>query len=141
MTDRLTRRDLLAAYDAGLRGRAEMAGAARWDRSGPLWRAVQGRSDFVSYESLDGVADVDALIAQTIEYFAALPGIERFEWKTRGHDRPDDLTGRLRARGLVPDEVETVMVGEATRLAYDVDLPMGMSIRRVDQLADRTDVI
>ena len=28
--------DLLAAYDAGLRGRAEMAGAARWDRSGPL---------------------------------------------------------------------------------------------------------
>lgn len=36
VTDRLTRRDLVAAYDAGLPGRTEMAGAARWDRSGPL---------------------------------------------------------------------------------------------------------
>ncbi|MGH9087055.1 MAG: GNAT family N-acetyltransferase [Acidimicrobiales bacterium] len=141
MTFGFSRRELLAAYDAALRGRAEMGGASSWDRSGPLWRGVSHRGGFVSYESLDGVADVDALIAQTIEYFIVLPGIEEFEWKTRGHDRPVDLGRRLQAQGLVPEEVETVMIGEAARLAQDVEVPAGIVVHRVDQLADREDVI
>jgi hypothetical protein len=128
---------LLAAYDAQLRGAAEVAGSQRSDRSGPLWRGVFRRGGFVSYESLDGVDDVDALIADTVEFFAAIPEVEEFEWKTRGHDLPADLGARLEAQGLVAEEIETVMVGEAQALAVDVALPDGVTVRRVDQSADR----
>jgi hypothetical protein len=134
------RDELLAAYDAQLRGDAEVAGAEIWDRAGPLWRAVFRHGGFVSYESLEGLGDVaavDALIAQTIDYFAALPDIEEFEWKTRGHDWPADLDQRLQSHGLQPDEVETVMVGEATHLAVDVELPDRVAVRRIDHLRDR----
>lgn len=138
------RATLLAAYDAQLRGAAEMQGAVSWDRSGPLWRAVSRRGGFVSYESLAEVgttAAVDALIAETVDFYAGHPEVEEFEWKTRGHDWPPELDGLLRAHGLEPDDVETVMVGEATHLAVDVDLPDGVTIRRVDQADDRDAVV
>jgi GNAT superfamily N-acetyltransferase len=131
---------LLAAYDAQLRGVAEVQGSQSWDRSGPLWRAVSGTSGFVSYESLEGVGDVgdvDALISTTVDHFAGNPAVQEFEWKTRGHDWPPDLGERLEAHGLVPEEVETVMVGEASALAVDVELPDGVTVRRVDQLPER----
>jgi GNAT superfamily N-acetyltransferase len=139
MTDQAA--DLLAAYDAQLRGHAEVLGSASWDRSGPLWRAKFADSGFVSYETLEGVADVDALIADTVAHFAADPAMGEFEWKTRGHDWPADLGERLQAQGLVPEEVETVMVGEASALAVDVELPAGVTVRRVDQLPDRVELI
>ncbi len=132
---------LLAAYDAQLRGAAEVAGSLSWDRSGPLWRGVFRTSGFVSYESLDGVEDLDALIADTVAFFAALPQVEEFEWKTRGHDWPPHLGARLEAHGLEPEEIETVMVGEARALAVDVDLPDGVSVRRVDHLPERDSVV
>jgi len=138
------RRALLAAYDAQLRGAAEVQGSLHWDRSGPLWRARDRREGFVSYESLEevGAPDaVDALIAETVAYFAGQPEVEEFEWKTRGHDWPADLDQRLRAHGLEPDEVETVMVGEASHLAVDVELPDGVSVRRVDQLPEREAIV
>jgi len=138
------RRALLAAYDAQLRGAAEVQGSLHWDRSGPLWRARDRREGFVSYESLEevGAPDaVDALIAETVAYFAGQPEVEEFEWKTRGHDWPADLDQRLRAHGLEPDEVETVMVGEASHLAVDVELPEGVSVRRVDQLPEREAIV
>lgn len=131
---------LLAAYDAQLRGAAEVQGSVSSDRSGPLWRARYRRGGFVSYESLEEVGTpeaVDALIAETVAYFSSQPDVEEFEWKTRGHDWPADLDERLRAQGLEPDEVETVMVGEASHLAVDVALPDGVTVRRVDQLPDR----
>jgi hypothetical protein len=139
MTD--ARATLLAAYDAQLRGAAEVAGSVRWDRSGPLWRAVFAASGFVSYESLDGVDDVDALIAETVAFFAGIPQIEEFEWKTRGHDWPPDLGARLEAQGLEPEEIETVMVGEARALAVEVDLPSGVVVRRVDDLPERDAIV
>jgi ribosomal protein S18 acetylase RimI-like enzyme len=132
---------LLAAYDAQLRGVAEMAGALSWDRSGPLWRGLFTSGGFVSYESLEGVADVDGLIAETVAYFADNPAMAEFEWKTRGHDWPPDLGDRLEAHGLVPEELETVMVGEATALAVDVALPDGLTVRRVDELPERDAVV
>jgi len=128
---------LLAAYDAQLRGAAEVQGSRSWDRSGPLWRAKFTHGGFVSYESLEGVSDVDALIAETVAFFAADPTMAEFEWKTRGHDWPPDLGDRLEAQGLVPEEIETVMVGEASALVVEVDLPDGVTIRRVDRLPER----
>jgi GNAT superfamily N-acetyltransferase len=135
---------LLAAYDAQLRGVAEVQGAVSWDQSGPLWRALFNDGAFVSYESLEelgSVEAVDQLIGDTVEYFAGFPQVEEFEWKTRGHDWPPDLDGLLRAHGLEPDEVETVMVGEATHLAVEIELPDGVTIRRVDQADDRDAVV
>jgi hypothetical protein len=138
------RATLLAAYDAQLRGEAEVQGAVSWDRSGPLWRALFQREGFVSYESLEGLGSleaVDNLIAETVAFFAGNAEIERFEWKTRGHDWPPDLDERLRAQGLEAEEVETVMVGEASHLAVDVELPEGVTVRRVDQLPEREAIV
>ncbi len=135
---------LLAAYDEQLRGAAEVQGAVSSDRSGPLWRCLFNRGGFVSYESLESLGTVDAidsLIAETVEFFSSRPEVEEFEWKTRGHDWPPDLDERLRAHGLEPDEVETVMVGEASHLAVDVELPEGVSVRRVDQLPEREAIV
>jgi GNAT superfamily N-acetyltransferase len=135
---------LLAAYDAQLRGVAEVQGAVSWDHAGPLWRALFNDGAFVSYESLEQLGSVDAvdrLIADTVAYFAAIPQVKEFEWKTRGHDWPPDLDQRLRAHGLEPEEAETVMVGEAAHLAVDVELPEGVTVRRVDQLPDREAII
>lgn len=134
--------DLLTAYDAQLRGSAEVQGSVSWDRSGPLYRGLFSDGGFVSYDSLDtlqssgGVDAVDALIGETVAYYEAIPQVEEFEWKTRGHDWPPDLDRLLRAHGFQPDEVETVMVGEASRLAVDVDLPPGLAVRRVDDLPE-----
>src|SRR3954465_11975479 len=98
---------LLAAYDAQLRGGAEVQGAVSWDQSGPLWRGLFSDGAFVSYESLEALGSVDAvdrLIGDTVEYFAAFPQVREFEWKTRGHDWPPELDGLLRKHGLEPDE-------------------------------------
>jgi hypothetical protein len=135
---------LLAAYDAQLRGSAEVQGATGWDRSGPLWRALFGRRGFVSYESLEGVGGVEAvdrLIAETVDFFAGRPEVEEFEWKTRGHDWPAELGQCLRGHGLGPEEVETVMVGEAGALAVDVEIPDGVRVRRVDRLPERAAIV
>jgi hypothetical protein len=131
---------LLAAYDAQLRGIAEVQGALSWSRSGPLWRALFNHGGFVSYESLEhvgGIDAVDVLIGDTVDFFAARPEVEEFEWKTRGHDWPPELGGLLQGHGFEPEEVETVMVGEARHLAVDVPLPDTVSVRRVDTLPDR----
>jgi hypothetical protein len=129
-------RALLEAYDAQLRAEAEVSGSQYWDRSGPLFRAVFTSEGFVSYRSLEGIDDVDGLIAATVAFFAGLPQVEEFEWKTRGHDWPPDLGDRLEAHGFVPEEIETVMVGEASLLAQDIELPAGVTVRRVDHVPD-----
>jgi GNAT superfamily N-acetyltransferase len=138
------RASLLAAYDAQLRGEAEVQGAESWDRSGPLWRALFSDGAFVGYESLEELGTpeaVDELIEQTVAHFAALPQVKEFEWKTRGHDWPPDLDRRLRDHGFEPEDPETVMIGEARSLAVDVVLPEGVTVRRVDDLPDRDQVI
>jgi hypothetical protein len=135
------RSSLLSVYDEKLRGEAEMQGAQSWDRDGPLYRGVLEHEGFVSYESLAGVDDLDDLIVRTVSYYAGLSQVDEFEWKTCGHDRPPDLAARLTQAGFVSEEVETVMVGQAAKLAADVDLPSEVVIRRVDQLPDRTELV
>jgi hypothetical protein len=81
-----------------------------------------------------GVADVDALIARTVAFFA--DRAEAFEWKTHGHDQPGDLPARLREHGFVPEDVETVVIGEAARIAGDPVLPAGVTLREVSARGD-----
>ncbi len=122
--------DLLAAYDAQLRGAAEVGSAASFDRAGPLWRTRFGDYGFVTYEQLDD-ADVEQLVAGAVAYFRDHTDVASFEWKTRGHDPLPSLPGVLLAHGFVAEDVETVMVGEAEALAVEVPLAEGLAVRQV----------
>lgn len=132
------KRRLLEAYDAQLREQAEMSSTTSYDRAGPLWRGKFDTRGFVSYRSLGGFTGeaLNDLIAQTVRHYAADPRITSVEWKTRGHDEPADLMGRLLAHGFQPEEQETVMVGEAQLLAREVILTKGVRVRRIDNVPD-----
>jgi hypothetical protein len=126
---------LLTAYDEQLRTDAEMAGAHDVRREGPLLWGIFDHGGFVSYRDLGGIdgPDLDDLIGRTVAHYRDATDVESFEWKSRGHDVPADLGERLLAHGLVPDPVETVMIGEASLLAVDVpleDTPEGPVVLR-----------
>ena len=61
---------------------------------------------------------------------------ERFEWKLHGHDRPGDLSQRLRAAGFVPEETETIVIAPVAEIAGEVRPPEGVSLREVTSRAD-----
>jgi hypothetical protein len=112
--------DLLAAYDTQLRTEAETPSALRVDRLGPL-RLVTfaGGRGFVTYADLAGAeaATIRSWVAEALEYFRDQPEITRVEWKTRGHDVASGLDASLLDNGFVPDEPESVMIGETRLLA------------------------
>ncbi len=129
---------LLAAYDEYTRARIPPHPPAglvyEWD--GPLLRTVGQHRGFVETTSDLRVrgAQLDALIARQRDYFAARG--EAVEWKTRGHDRPADLTERLLAAGFVPEERETVLIGDCAELAAEPVLPEGVTLRQVTEPRD-----
>jgi hypothetical protein len=130
---------LLAAYDEQLRTEAETPSAVSVASLGPL-RLVTfaGGRGFVTYRDLGG-ADADAirrLVPAALAHYQADSAINRVEWKTRGHDRAPGLHEALVDNGFVPDEPESIMIGEAQRLAVDVRLPDGVTLRRVSEDAD-----
>ena len=123
---------LLAAYDDQLRTDAETPGAVAVTRYGPL-RLVTfaGGRGFVTYRDLDGVGDVGGLVGGALGHYLADPAISRVEWKTRGHDAAPGLHDALVGHGFVPDEPESIMIGDTTKLVVDVALPAGVSLRCV----------
>jgi hypothetical protein len=131
--------ELLAAYDAQVRDRVPdpLPRSVTVERDGPLLRffGLAGRG-FVVYRDLGGLegADLDELIARQVEVFAERG--ERFEWKLHGHDRPEDLSQRLRAAGFVPEDTETIVIAPVAEIAREVRLPEGVSLREVTSRAD-----
>lgn len=130
---------LLGTYDEQLRTDAETPSAVSVTRHGPLHLATfaEGRG-FVTYRNLGG-ADAEAirrLVAEALAYYLEDPAINRVEWKARGHDRAPGLHEALLANGFVPEEPESIMIGEARSLAVDVPLPAGVRLRRVTEEAD-----
>ncbi len=125
---------MLEAYDAQLRREAEVLTASEVTYDGPLVRGLFEYGGFVSYRDLDGFTGpaLDALIERTIAFFRDETDVDRFEWKTRGHDVPADLAERLVAAGLHAEPEETVMIGEATALAVHVEIPADVTLRRLD---------
>jgi ribosomal protein S18 acetylase RimI-like enzyme len=128
--------DLLRAYDTQLR--EELSSALTTPRLGPLVLASYlGGRGFITYKHLDVDGrrayeeSVRQLVGQALTHYEAMPEIVRVEWKTRGHDRAPGLHDALVAHGFVPDEPESVMIGEARLLAVDVDLPAGVVVRQV----------
>jgi ribosomal protein S18 acetylase RimI-like enzyme len=132
---------LLRAYDEQVREEAASALSTR--RLGPLVLATYlGGRGWITYRSLevDGQpADEDSighLVEQALAHFEAMPEIVRVEWKTRGHDHAPGLHDALVAHGFVPDEPESIMIGEAELLAVDVEVPGGLVIRQVTEEAE-----
>jgi GNAT superfamily N-acetyltransferase len=136
---------LLELYDSQLREAAEVATATRWQRHGPLlWAEYDGShgdegQGFVTYGPLDPLdpEQLRELVAATVAHFVEQPQISTVEWKTRGHDPIPALGAILQAHGFVPGEEESVMMGDADRLALDLPLPAGVTVRPI---RDRTDV-
>ncbi|MDQ1626095.1 MAG: hypothetical protein QOJ49_1593 [Actinomycetota bacterium] len=64
---------------------------------------------YVSWTDLDE-SNADAAIAEQVQRFD--PSGRRWEWKTYGYDRPDDLPDRLSRAGFVAEEMEALVVGE-----------------------------
>jgi hypothetical protein len=127
---------LLRAYDEQMRGisHSERAGLTL-EQDGPLLRVTGQHRGFITGPRDLGVdgPELDALIARQRDFFAARN--EAVEWKTRGHDLPASLPGRLLAAGFVPEERETVVVGLAATMAASAALPEGLSLRRVTDKA------
>jgi hypothetical protein len=131
--------DLLAAYDAQLRGAAELAGAEGVQLIGPVCVGVfPGGTGFASYVDLAGLGErrIRSLVGEVRAHFQALPHVGSAEWKTRGHDVAPGLEGALQDAGFVPEEAESVMLGEAVALAADVPVPEGVVLREVRDEAD-----
>jgi GNAT superfamily N-acetyltransferase len=123
---------MLAAYDEQMRGAPPHPPVGvRYEQDGPVLRIVGQFRGFISAPRDVGVrgADLDQLIARQRDYFAARG--EAVEWKTRAHDEPADLTGRLRAAGFVPEEQETVLIGLTRDMATEPVVPDGIAIRQV----------
>lgn len=127
---------LLAAYDDQLRGGAEAADVPT-STDGPVIRVEYPNRGFVSYRSLEGIDDLDALIVRQRDYFAGKN--QPVEWKTRGHDLPADLTDRLTAAGFVAEERETVVIAESADIVERLsgrDQIEGVTIRRTAEESD-----
>lgn len=128
-----------AAYDRQLRTEAETNGADSIARVGPLWCAVfPGGQGFITYADLGGVGqgDLARLAGEALMLLQRDGSVDRVEWKTRGHDHAPGLHEALLQNGFRPGDPESVMIGEADRLAADVRLPDGVALRRVSVEAD-----
>jgi ribosomal protein S18 acetylase RimI-like enzyme len=134
-----TSREYLEAYDRQLRTDAETAGAIAVERLGPL-RLVTfaGGRGFVTYQNLGGAGAVTIAgwVGEALAHYRADAAITRLEWKTRGHDRAPGLHDALVSSGFVAGEPESVMIGEARRLAVDVALPGEVGLREVTSEPD-----
>jgi hypothetical protein len=133
----------LAAYDEQIRARitATEIAAGKADRSGPVIRKIfpleRGLITYCDLAGMTGRA-LDNFIAAQRDHFARL-GLA-VEWKYHSHDQPADLPDRLAAAGFVPEEAETLLIGESRRLAEAgadaADWPAGVRPREVTARAD-----
>ena len=130
---------LLQAYDEQLRTDAETPSAISVTLLGPV-RLVTflGGRGFVTYRDLGGAdeARMQELVEEAVAHFRADGGITKVEWKTRGHDHAPGLHEALLKHGFVPEEPESIMIGDAAALAVDVPLPDGVTLRRVTEEPD-----
>lgn len=128
----------LAAYDKQIRARITAAetAAGRADRSGPVIRKIfpleRGLITYCDLAGMTGRA-LDDFIAAQRDHFTRL-GLPA-EWKYHSHDQPADLPDRLAAAGFVPEEAETLLIGESARLAQNA-APAGVTLREVTEQPD-----
>ena len=125
---------LLAAYDEELRTDAETLSAVAVRILGPLHLATFARGrGFITYRDLGGAdsATIRNLVRETLDHYRADTSITMVEWKARAHDKAPDLHRTLTDNGFTAGETESIMIGEAQRLAVDVTLPQGVDLRMI----------
>nr|WP_314177184.1 GNAT family N-acetyltransferase [Streptomyces sp. DSM 40971] len=136
---------LRALYDASMRGAPPTPSpGVVYEQDGPLVRAVGGFRGFVFCPRDPGLrgAGLDRLIERQRDLFAGRG--ETVEWRVHSHDRPPELTERLRAAGFAAARRNTVLVGESAELGTESGaapgtgraLPEGVVVRRVSGAAD-----
>jgi ribosomal protein S18 acetylase RimI-like enzyme len=128
------RREVLARFDSQIRQRLTPPRPG-WtvERVGRVKRCTTPDDaewgNFVEWTDL-GADDAVEEIAAQIEHFGALG--RRFEWKYYAYDRPADLPGLLAAAGFVPEEEESVLVGEVDSVLAEIGTvmpPAGVTLR------------
>ena len=130
---------LLAAYDAEVRPGEwkNLPAGVNAETDGPVVRVLGFSRGFISPPpvlELDG-EELSSLIRRQREVFAGRG--EAVEWKTRGHDLPKDIVARLLAEGFLPEDSETVLIGDAAEMArQDAPLPPDVAIRETSSDAD-----
>ncbi|MGC0269200.1 GNAT family N-acetyltransferase [Glutamicibacter soli] len=125
---------LLDIYDSQLRTDAEMQGAIRVGRLGPLYLAVfPGGQGFITSPRFTGgePAPLSALVGPALEYFTARSGITEVEFKTRGHDHAPGLHEALLSCGFSAGQPESVMLGRLEHLISGLPAPQGVQVRRI----------
>jgi hypothetical protein len=128
---------LLRLYDEQLR--IETVSALSVARLGPLRLATyDGGRGFITYPHLGdaGTDAIDRLVPEALEHYRADPAIVRVEWKTRSHDHAPGLHEALVSNGFLPEEPESIMIGEIAALVADVPLPVGVTLRQVTSEPD-----
>ncbi|MET3350296.1 UNVERIFIED_ORG: hypothetical protein ABID57_001983 [Arthrobacter sp. UYEF1] len=130
--------DILAADDSQLRRLVPPTIPAGHDYKllGPLLRVTGQRRGFIESARDLGVEGgmLDRLIVEQRDYFACRG--EAVEWKTRAHDLPNDLESRLGAAGFVPEDRETVLVGESAAMAGGTATAEGIRVRLARERPD-----
>jgi ribosomal protein S18 acetylase RimI-like enzyme len=104
---------------------------------GPIHRSyLEGPGGGGFVEAPRGLGDDPAaVIAGEIAFFRER-GLS-FEWKTYAYDEPADLGDRLIAAGFVPEDPETLILGEVDRILQRPSaLPSKVVLRDVDEQAD-----
>lgn len=122
-----------------MRGRATLATpeGTHQEQDGPIYRSWGGAPrGFVSHRDLgplDG-SRLQALIQGQLRFFSER-GLA-FEWKTYSHDSTADLSQRLLAAGFVPEETESLVIGDLAELSQTPRLPVGVRLRRIHSRHD-----
>jgi len=121
---------VLAAFDEQIRRRPESGPRVVVVRGVATTRVVAGADGWsgVTWSDLAGT-DVDVAISAEVAAFAAAG--RSWEWKYYSYDQPPALPARLRAHGLVPDEVETLMMARISDMDLHVAPPRGVDVVQV----------
>lgn len=119
---------MLAAFDEQMRRHPVPGPGVRVETEERVTRTVgtDGSWSAVVWSDLSE-ADADEVIAAEVARSCG-----PLEWKLYAHDRPADLPERLRAAGLTPEPVETLMVAEIADLELPVPAPDGVRLATVE---------
>ena len=124
-------RGVLAAFDEQIRRRPEAGPGIIIEGDVHVVRVVASGEGWsgVTWSDLAD-SDVDAVIAAQVSRFATAG--QPWEWKLYSYDQPSTLPEQLQAAGLVPDEVESLMVAQIADLDLTVPPPDGVELVQVD---------
>jgi GNAT superfamily N-acetyltransferase len=134
----MTHAELLNVYDREVRGSFPNRLPEGWvgEQDGPLTRCLTTRGGFAMFTGDPShltTGELEVLVARTFTFYDDQS--RRFEWKTFDHDR-GDLRPLLVQHGARPGPDEAIVLGDASAVVSDANLPAGLTLRAVTSRAD-----